>query len=177
MNRWVVWCACSLMLLAACQRDQRERIFEMIYPNVNFEIPAGLPAGPVPRALVFDDFPSNIRFYLQSYNTDTSMIGGILPLSATIVALDNSDFDFIREVSVRICPQGSGSCTPADEVFYIDDLQRNRIGSQIRLLPTLINAKRNLAKERFKVEIWFYLFANSTFPIPCRLDMRFEAVK
>ncbi|MBK7478108.1 MAG: hypothetical protein IPI11_19640 [Haliscomenobacter sp.] len=166
-----------LLALAACQKDQRERIFEMDYPNIPFSIPAGLSPGPIPRALVLDDFSSNLRYYLTTYSTDTSAIGAILPLSANIRALDDTDLDFIQEVSVRICPQGSKGCTPADEVFYINDLQRNRIGSQIRLLPTLVNAKRNLSKERFKLEIWFYLYDLSPYAIPCRLDMRFEAVR
>ncbi len=173
----LVAAAMVFFALASCQKDQRERIFEMDYPNIPFSIPAGLSPGPVPRALVLDDFSSNLRYYLTTYNTDTSAIGAILPLSANIRALDDTDLDFIQEVSVRICPQGSNSCTPADEVFYINDLQRNRIGSQIRLLPTLVNAKRNLSKERFKLEIWFYLYDLSPYSIPCRLDMRFEAVR
>lgn len=169
--------AMVFLALASCQKDQRERIFEMDYPNIPFSIPAGLSPGLVPRALVLDDFSSNLRYYLTTFQTDTSAIGAILPLSANIRALDDTDLDFIQEVSVRICPQGSGACTPADEVFYINDLQRNRIGSQIRLLPTLVNAKRNLSKERFKLEIWFYLYDLSPYTIPCRLDMRFEAVR
>ncbi|MBV6427620.1 MAG: hypothetical protein KIPDCIKN_02142 [Haliscomenobacter sp.] len=174
---WLAAAAIGFLVLVSCQKDQRERIFEMDYPNIPFSIPAGLSPGPIPRALVLDNFSSNLRYYLTTYSTDTSAIGAILPLSANIRSLDDTDLDFIQEVSVRICPQGSGACTPADEVFYINDLQRNRIGSQIRLLPTLVNAKRNLSKERFKLEIWFYLYDLSPYAIPCRLDMRFEAVR
>ena len=51
------------------------------------------------------------------------------------------------------------------------------MGNQIRLLPTLINAKRLLSKERFKLELWFYLYQVSPISIPCRLEMEFEAVR
>jgi hypothetical protein len=169
--------ALLLIGLLACQRDERERLFELVYPNTPFEIPAGLSPGLVPRALVLDGFTSNLRFYLDAHNTDTSAIAGIFPFSATIRSLDGTDLDFIREVSVRMCPLGSGACTQAEEVFYINDLQINRVGSQIRLLPTLINAKRHFVRERFKLEVWFFLYQPSPFAIPCRLEMAFEAVR
>ncbi|MBP9874959.1 MAG: hypothetical protein KBC60_13005, partial [Haliscomenobacter sp.] len=66
------------LVLASCQKDQRERIFEMDYPNIPFSIPAGLSPGPIPRALVLDNFSSNLRYYLTTYSTDTSAIGALL---------------------------------------------------------------------------------------------------
>lgn len=164
-------------LLMACQRDQRERIFEINYPNITFNIPAGLAPGVIPRTLVLDDFSSNLRYYLDTYKSDTSAIRAIQPFSAQISALDLTDLDFIQEISVRMCPQGSTSCTRADEVFYIDRLHLERVGNQIKLLPTLVNAKKILSKERFKLEIWFYLYRVSPYTIPCRLEMSFEAVR
>ena len=165
------------VVMCACRKDERERLFDLVYPNIPFDLPAGLPSGLVPRALVQDGFSSNLRFYLNTYQTDTSAIAGIFPFSASIRALDGSNLNFFQEISVRICPQGTASCTQADEVFYIDNLQQSRIGSQIRLLPTLINAKRHFTKERFKLEVWFFLQFPSPRAIPCRLDMTFEAVR
>lgn len=165
------------LVMGACRQDERERIFDLVYPNIPFELPAGLPSGLVPRALVQDGFSSNLRYYLDTYQTDTSAIAGIFPFSATIRSLDGSDLNFFQEISVRICPQGSTSCTQADEVFYIDNLQQSRTGPQIRLLPTLINAKRHFAKDRFKLEVWFFLQYPSPRAIPCRLEMTFEAVR
>ena len=171
----------SVLLLAllvfACQRDEGERIFDINYPNIPFTIPAGLSPGLLPRALVLDDFSSNLRYYLDTYKTDTAAIRAIQPFSAKITALDLTDLNFIQEISVRMCPQGSVSCTQADEVFYIDKLHLERVGPQIRLLPTLVNAKRILSKDRYKLEIWFYTYRVSPYAIPCRLEMNFEAVR
>lgn len=164
-------------LLFACKRDERQRVFEMNYPNITFTIPAGLAPGVIPKTLVLDDFSSNLRYYLETYKTDTSALAAIQPFSAQISALDFSDLDFINEISVRMCPQGSASCTRAEEIFYIDRLGLERVGPQIKLLPTLIDAKRLLAKDRFKLEIWFYLYRVSPQTIPCRLEMSFEAVR
>lgn len=181
MNKIPTWTICAgvlaLSLLLGCHRDVRERIFDMRYPNIPFTIPAGLSPGIAPRTLVLDDFPSNLRYYLETYKTDTSAIGAIQPFSASIITLDGSNLDFISEISLRICTQGSASCARSDEVFYIDRLQFERVGNQIRLLPTLINAKRLLSKERFKLELWFYLYQVSPISIPCRLEMEFEAVR
>jgi hypothetical protein len=172
------WIFVAMALLAvACRKDERERLFDLVYPNIPFELPAGLPPGLIPRALVLDGFSSNLRYYLDTYNTDTSAIAGIFPYAASIRSLDGSDLDFFEEISVRICPQGSTSCTQADEVFYIDNLQQNRTGFQVRLLPTLINARRHFYKERFKLEVWFFLRFPSPRIIPCRLEMQFEAVR
>jgi len=164
-------------LALACKRDDRQRIFEMNYPNIAFTIPAGLAPGVIPKTLVLDDFSSNLRYYLDTYQTDTSALAAIQPFAAQITALDFSNLNFIEEISVRMCPQGSASCTRAEEIFYIDRLGIERVGAQIKLLPTLIDAKRLLAKDRFKLEIWFYLYRVSPQAIPCRLEMSFEAVR
>lgn len=165
-----------LGLMLACQADRRERIFTMTFPNLTFTIPAGL-SGILPRVFELDQLPTNIDFYLQGAGTDTTAVAGILPTAATITALDNNtDYNFIQEVSVRVCKAGSASCTPADEVFYAVDIFR-RSGNRIRLIPTEGNARRTLAKDRYKLEILFYLGAASTFNVNSRLEMQFDAVR
>lgn len=164
-----------LILLVACSKDDRERLFEMTFPAIDFEIPAGLSAS-LPRVFERDDQPTNINFFLAENNLTEAQIGGILPAFARITALDNQDYEFVQEVSVRICDAGSLQCTMADEVFYIDNLQ-GRAGDVIDLLPSLRNAKRHLIKENFKLEVVFFLRYTSPYSVRSRLDMRFDAVK
>jgi hypothetical protein len=148
----------------------------MIYPNIIFEMPAGL-TGSLPRVFALDDLRTNFRAYLAENNMDTSRIRAIEPISATLEALSNERFDFLREVSIRICAETSASCNIAEEVFYLDKIQNQRVGSELRLLPTLINAERVLSRDRFKLEVWFSFFGVSPSTIPIKMDLRFDAIE
>lgn len=165
-----------LVILTTCRQDNRLTLFEMVFPNLTFEMPAGL-TGTLPRVFTFDDLRTNYQSYLNDFNADTALIAGIEPISATIEALSNERFDFLREVSIRICPETSASCNVAEEVFYLDNIQNERTGSQLRLLPTLINAEQVLSRDRFKLEVWFTFFGVSPSAIPIKMDLRFDAIQ
>lgn len=170
----------SLLLLVAilstCRADNRRTLFEMVFPNLTFEMPAGL-TGTLPRVFTFDDLRTNYQSYITQFNIDTSLITGIEPITATLEALSNERFDFLLEVSIRICPETSASCNAAEEVFYLDNIPSQRVGSELRLLPSLPNAQRVLSRDRFKLEIWFSFFGVSPSSIPIKLDLRFDAIQ
>ena len=163
-----------LILSIACRKDRRERIFELTYPNFEFQFPAGLSQFQA-RVFAFPSVATDINSYLQQFSTDTSAIAAINPYSATIVNDNNVDFDFLQEVSVRACPVGT-ECTAFDEVFYLDDL-RNRRLSRLNLFPTLRNVKPVFSQQNFRLEIVFFLSEISPFTMDCRLEMGFEAVR
>lgn len=175
LNRSAIWVV-LILLLTNCRKDNRQTLFEMIYPNILFEMPAGL-TGSLPRVFEQNGLRTNFRAYLNEFDVDTALITGIEPISATLTALTDERFDFLREVSIRICAAESASCNIAEEVFYLDNMQNQRIGSELRLLPSLINAERILTQERFKVEVWFYFFGVSPSTIPIKMDLRFDAVQ
>lgn len=175
LSRMTIWIL-PLMLLTTCRQDNRQKLFEMIYPNILFDMPAGL-TGSLPRVFEMNGMRTNFRAYLNEFSVDTALITGIEPISATLRALTDERFDFLREVSIRICEAESASCNIAEEVFYLDNIQNQRIGSELRLLPTLINAERVLTQERFKLEVWFYFFGVSPSSIPIKMDLRFDAVQ
>lgn len=162
-------------LLLGCSKGERERLFEMTYPAIDFEIPAGLSPS-LPRVFEKDNIPSNIDFFLRQNNLDTSQITRIQPFSARITALDNLDYDFVQEVSVRICEAGAEQCSRADEVFYIDNLNE-REDDVIELLPSLGDAKPELTGEEFKLEVVFFFRFTTPYSVRSRLDMTFEAVR
>lgn len=169
----------GLLLLMGCQGDQRVVLFEIIYPNIVFEIPAGLSASAIPQVLDLDNFASNIDAYLREHNLSIEEVDAIRPTSATLLAINNNaDYDFLGGISIRICPRNTESCREAEEVFYLEgrDLYQ-RAGSRVELLPTLINAKRQLQEQRFKLEIWLFLNEISPTSISSRLDLQFEAVR
>lgn len=163
-----------IVLVLACRKDRRERIFEMTFPPLNFEVPAGLNQLQA-RVFAFNSIPTNIKTYLSQSNTDTSAIYAINPFFARITTTDNVSFNYLREVSVRACPLGQ-ECTAFDEVFYLDDMW-GRSYQTINLLPTLHNMKQLMSGEKFRLEIVFFLSEITPYSMSCRLEMGFEAVR
>lgn len=164
-----------LMVTLSCREDSGEFIFEMPFQGIEFDLPAGLSTF---SSYVYEvELDSNIDFFLTSNSTDTSSIEAFNPSFGRIQALDNGvDFEYIREVSVRICPLGDEPCTLVDEVFFIDSFTP-LFGDRIDLLPSLRNARRDLIQDRFKLEVVFVLNFISPYSVRNRLDLRFEAVR
>lgn len=164
------------LLWAGCKKDSRERLFEMPYPNTMFTIPAGVnPFFP----LVFEvnNQNTNFDFFLNQSSADTSNITAINPAFGRITALENGqEYYFIEEVSVRICATDKVECSPADEVFYIDDL-RGRANERLDLLPTLRNVKSLMMGSQFRLEVVFFLNDFPPYSVDSRFDMTFEAVR
>ena len=164
-----------IITLFSCREDSGEFIFDMPFQDVEFEIPAGLSTF---SSHVYElEMETNIDFFLASNSTDTASILAFNPTFARITALDNGvDFEYIREVSIRICPVGNEPCTSIDEVFFIDSFNPLS-GGRIDLLPSLRNAKRDLIEERFKLEVVFVFNFITPYSVLNRLDFGFEAVR
>lgn len=164
-----------VLLYVGCKKDGRERIFELLYPNFIFTLPSGISPFSAP-AFAFNNESTNIDLYLQESNTDTSAILAINPYSARITALNNTAFDFLDGVSVRICPAGLEECDAFDEAFYLDNM-RNRTYTTIELLPSLRNFKPLLSAKKYRMEVVFMMNDFTPVTIECKFDMSFEAVR
>lgn len=165
-----------LFLLVGCTKDSRVALFELFYPNNNFTIQAGL-GGFFPIEKEWNQIQTNFTFFLNQSGVEEDLITGIRPVSARLTSNDPSlDFFFVEEVSVRICDVEEENCIDADEAFYIDRLQ-GRANDVIELLPTLVDFKDLIKGNRFKLELIFFLSANTPYNLPGRLDMTFEAVQ
>ena len=163
------------VLFFGCRKERGERIFELLYPNFTFTLPSGLSPFTAP-SFAFNNESTSIDLYLQQNNTDTSVITAINPYSAQITSLNNTAFDFLDGVSVRICPAGIVQCDAFDEAFYLDNM-RNRSYRTIELLPTLRNFKPLLSGKTYRVEIVFMMNDFTPVTIECKFDMSFEAVR
>lgn len=165
-----------VIMTIGCTKDNRIRLFEMFYPNIVFELPAGLSAT-FPRVYEIPAIATNFQAFLNNSGLNKDLIAGITPYSARISALDPGlRYDFLREISIRICAIGNNPCTPADEVFYLDRIQR-REDDRIDLLPTLRNVKPLLSGDGFKLEVVFFLESTSPYSIESKLDLFFEAIR
>ena len=174
MKRVLLLFISGWILVSGCLRDKREVLFPMVYPNFDFELPSGLnPA--YAQVIEFQAINSDIASYLKANDTDTSAFAAIRPNFAKIVSQNGRKFDFLEEVSVRICQVGT-DCSEFDEVFYLDNM-RNRSYNSIELLPTLRNVKNLLSRERYRLEVVFFLSEISPYLMDCQLDMGFEAVR
>jgi len=163
------------MLFLGCKKERGERLFEMLYPNFTFNLPSGLSPFTAPT-FAFNNESTSIDLYLQQNNTDTSAITAINPYSARITALNNTAFDFLDEISVRICPAGIVQCDAFDEAFYLDNM-RNRTYTTIELLPSLRNFKPLLSGKSYRVEIVFKMNDFTPVSLDCKFDMSFEAIR
>ncbi|MCB0561840.1 MAG: hypothetical protein H6573_14230 [Lewinellaceae bacterium] len=166
----------AIVLAAACTKDKREPLFDLFYPNSELLISAGQ-SPTLPFALAKRGINTNIGFYLQENNVDTAMITEIAPISARLTSIDGFNYDFVDRVSIRLCPDTEAPCIEADEVFYIDRLQIDRPGSRIELLPGLRNVRRDLIREKFRLEVVFFLAFTPSLNYDTRLDMTFRALQ
>jgi hypothetical protein len=175
MQKYLLVTILSLTMIA-CSRESRERLFEVVYPNIAFTLPAGL-STQTGWGFNQKDVASNFRNLVQANNTDTSVIKGVYPFSARITSLDGFDYNFVEGVSILICSNEKSRCsTISDEMFYIEDL-RGRAREQIELLPTERNIEKLLSEERFRLEVIFYFRNTTPYAVDSRLDMVFEAAR
>jgi hypothetical protein len=165
------------ILAFGCQEDNGERIFEMFYPEIFFEIPAGLNSN-FQQVFEIPLVATDIEDYLVANQTDTALIRAILPFSARLTSLDGSafDYEFVEAVSIRICDPVKPSCFDGEEVFYIDNL-RGRGRQDIRLIPGLRNARRDLIRPFFRLEVVFAFAFPTPYSVRSRLQLSFEALK
>jgi len=164
-----------LLMLTACSKIERNQLFEMVYPPLDFEFPAGLP----PNSLWVQDYPglpSPFESLANQAGVDTARVAGVFPLRASLISLDGTRLDFFRSIQVLVCIPGTGECSLlGDEVFYNDQLN-DREDVVIDLQPGLRNVKEEFANEVVRIQLIFGLSRPSPLNVDCRFQMSFEAV-
>lgn len=176
MKRFSYLLPLMLLLLFACRKDRRTPLFDMPYPNFRFTINAG--ENPfLPGSYAIRGVSTSIKAILGQHSSDTSAIGEINALSASLRNLDGQPYSFLDAISVRICKDGTDNCTPADEVFYLDQLQLYPPGDRIELLPGLRNVRRDLIREQFRLEVVIFFAFSPPVNYPTQLDMVFRAFR
>lgn len=168
-----------IVLLFSCQ-EKRDTIFELTFLNLEFQIPAGF-TGVGGEVMIFEflEIPTAFEEQLQERGVDATAVGGIYPFKAQIRSLDGTEYDFIRDVYVRLCATGNTDCEiELDDLFYVQSLNGGA-DDKINLLSGLQNREELLSSESFRMEIVMTLNPGQITPanITSFLDMTFEVVK
>lgn len=165
----------GLLLFYGCDDDELDAAFVMNYPNLEFEIPAGLNTVES-HFFVIRNIPTNRESFFGNFSPED--ISAIIPASARLVSLDggNVDYDFALEISVRLCTteDGTEDCR-FNEIFYRDPVPEN-VGSEVGMIPNEQNVADFLTQDQFTVAVVLRRLVRPpvTF-VRTRLEMRFEA--
>ncbi|HMQ50209.1 MAG TPA: hypothetical protein PKA00_22520 [Saprospiraceae bacterium] len=165
-----------ILLALGCTKDNREKLFDLVYPNFRFNILAGTSTFP-PGAYELRGVETDIDFYLSSHSVDSNLIFAMNPTIGTLTAENGIDFDFLDAVSVRICEDTEEPCPISAEVFYREGLFQDRPGTRINLDPGLRNVRADLLRERYRLDIVVNFVYPPPFTVEARLDLGFQAVK
>ncbi len=167
--------ALCLFLFESCRDDDGEILFDLTYPPRTFNLSAGLNPG-LAQVISFPNIPSNYANFLSASGRTDADVTRILPRFARLISNDGLDFGYLSGISVRICPITQAECTPADEVFYREDLFRRRL-TTINLDPGLRNVKDLLSSGLHKLEVVFFLGEVSPYTVDCQLEYGFQAYR
>lgn len=167
------------LLFWQCQKDDLVVAFRMEYPNLTFDIPAGLNTLDS-HFFILRSIPTNKNFFFG--NNDEASIVEITPSFARIVGLQSNlaDYGFINEIVVRICQDNEVNQTNVvekcrREIFFREGIPLN-VGNRVDLLPNSNNLKAELTEETFTVVLVLRRLRDfSPINIPSRLEMQFQA--
>ncbi len=180
-NDWKKYAAIYFfsLLFWQCQKDDLVVAFRMEYPNLTFDIPAGLNTLDS-HFFILRSIPTNKNFFFGS--NDEASIVEITPSFARIVGLQGNlaDYGFINEIVVRICQDNDVNPTNVvdkcrREIFFREGIPLN-VGNRVDLLPNSNNLKAELTEETFTVVLVLRRLRDfSPINIPSRLEMQFQA--
>ncbi len=168
----------TIIAAFGCRKNQKEVLFTMTYPELQFEIPPGISGS---QALVFS-FPSvktNIDNFLSQNNTTLDEIGSIQPIRARIESTNGRSLYFIQKAEIRICSIDSLQCEPLfDQAFQVDGLNGSA-STFFDLIPGIKERTDLLTSDRFKMEIILQQNIGDVTPysVNCKASVSFEALK
>lgn len=161
-----------MLLVSACKQiSNGDRLFEVPYPIVEFDIPAGRPSFQsivVPQ----NSIPTGLLDAMQQANVSADEIDVFGGLRARVVSLTGEDFSDIDRIELRACPVGTtnGCSSTLDIMFSQDDLFRRR-QQTVDLSPGLINFRELfLGSDNVRIELIFFPGTTTSRALEGRLE-------
>ncbi|MGK0363761.1 MAG: hypothetical protein ACI85O_000814 [Saprospiraceae bacterium] len=142
----------SLLFVTSCKKNKDEIIFPFPLQDIDFAIP--------PTASTFqvhyfnlDNVVTNHEGLFSSNNIDEMSDYRIVPAEASFnVLVGNIDYDFIEQMSIRICNAGDVSENCGIEIFWRQPVPLN-VGSILDLIPSDIDIKQYLTQEKVNIQV------------------------
>ncbi|MEM9261008.1 MAG: hypothetical protein AAGA62_15300 [Bacteroidota bacterium] len=162
---------------SACEREfAGDRLFEVIYPVTEFNIPAGQPnfsTFVIAQPQVLTNFVDEI----SQANVTVADIDNVSGLRARVTSLSGEDFGEIERIELRVCTVGqSGGCDQFNLLFSVDDLFRRR-QQTVNLNPGLRNFRELfVSSDLVRVELVITPGITTSQNIQARLEWSVQAV-
>ena len=142
----------SLLLVSSCNKNREDILFPFPIQDIDFAIP--------PTASTFqvhyfnlENVDTNHEGLFSSNNVDEMSDIRIVPLESSLnVLIGNIDYDFIEQMSIRICDPGDVSQNCGVEIFWRQPVPLN-VGSILDLIPSDIDVKRYLIQDKINIQV------------------------
>ncbi len=176
MIRYIFSLTLILLLALGCRGDaEGVRLFEVTYPVIEFDIPAGqapFSSFVVAQPNLATGFTEAIADAGLDAN-DVDLVGG---LRARVTSLTGDDFGQFERIELRACPVGqAGGCDRFDLLFSVSDLFRRRQLS-VPLNPGLRNFRELFLEDRMQVELVMFAGEFTSVSLQARLEWSVQAV-
>ena len=100
-----------------------------------------------------ENIPTNHEGLFSSNNVNANSDVRIVPLECSLNGLiGNTDYDFIEQMSVRICDAGDVSENCGTEIFWRQPVPLN-VGNILDLIPSDIDVKKFLTKDQVNIQV------------------------
>ena len=147
----IIFLLLTILIIGGCRDNEEHILFTIPIRHINFEIPAGI--NPIKsHYFVINDVSTFFDDLMEANHVNIEDVASIIPVSAKLVQpLSDIDYDFIYEISVRLCDHPEDDdCN--HEIFWRKPVPED-IGSQLDIVPNEINMKDIISKKKVKLQV------------------------
>lgn len=142
----------AICLLSACKKNDPDFLFTIPLQDNDFAIPPTASSFQV-HYFNIDNVPTNGAELFSTNNISTSDANAILPQTGRMTVLvGNADYDFIEQMSVRICDAGDFSENCGIEIFWRQPVPIG-VGSILDLVPSDQDIKQYLLQDKVNIQV------------------------
>lgn len=162
-----------VILMSACNKDDENTLFTIPIQDIDFAIPPTANPFQV-HYFNFDNTPTNTTGIFAANNYTASEGTKIFPQAATMnVLVGNVNYDFIEQMSIRICEAGDLTENCGREIFWRQPVPEGT-GNVLDLGASNVDIKEYLLNEKVNIQVKLErLRRNPPQFVETRLQVRF----
>lgn len=140
------------LLFSNCKKEENPTLFDIPLPNIDFEIPPTASSFEV-HYFNINNVVTNKEGLFSANNISESDAVAIVPKTGSLRSITNNiDFEFIEQMSIRICDEDDLSQNCGTEIFWRQPVPNN-VGSILDLVPSDIDIKQYLLQEKVNIQV------------------------